>query len=42
MVVSCEMCRLSMKMHAYFREKLIYGRKGMEEIGDFIPEWAKK
>jgi hypothetical protein len=42
MVVSCEMARMSMKMHAYFREKMLYGRKGNEEYGNFIPDWAKR
>ena len=36
------MARVSMKMHAYLREKVV---NGMVEYGDvalFIPEWAKK
>lgn len=32
MIVSCEMVRMSMKMHAYMREKMIYGRNN--EKGD--------
>jgi sterol O-acyltransferase len=27
MIIGCEMARLSMKIHAYFREKLLYGLK---------------
>lgn len=41
MIVVCEMARMSMKMHAYIREKMLYGRKD-KVYGEFIPEWAKK
>lgn len=41
MIVSCEMVRMSMKMHAYLREKLVLGRPDIE-CATFIPEWAKR
>jgi len=36
------MLRMSMKMHAYLREKMLYGRKGLgdklvDEYAEFIP-----
>lgn len=42
LVVSCEMARMSMKLHSYFREKLIHGILQNPEIEKFIPEWAQK
>jgi len=50
MVVSCEMVRMSMKMHAYLREKMLYGRNNKQKQADaevktyaeFIPKWAEK
>eukprot|EP00349_Pseudokeronopsis_sp_Brazil_P008646 CAMPEP_0202965528 /NCGR_PEP_ID=MMETSP1396-20130829/9471_1 /ASSEMBLY_ACC=CAM_ASM_000872 /TAXON_ID= /ORGANISM="Pseudokeronopsis sp., Strain Brazil" /LENGTH=304 /DNA_ID=CAMNT_0049688267 /DNA_START=838 /DNA_END=1752 /DNA_ORIENTATION=- len=38
---------MSMKMHAYIREKMLYGRRGdgnqtLDDLAEFIPEWAKK
>ena len=42
MIVSCEMARVSMKTHAYFREKLILGLKMNENMAKFLPEWAKR
>jgi hypothetical protein len=42
MIVSCEMARLSMKMHAYFREKILNAILKDSSIALFIPEWAKK
>jgi hypothetical protein len=39
MIVVCEMARMSMKVHAYFREKMLYGRKD-KQYGEFIPGWA--
>lgn len=42
MIVSCEMARVSMKMHAYFREKIVNGLERNGDIALFIPEWAKK
>jgi hypothetical protein len=42
MIVSCEMARLSMKIHAYFREKMLNAYYKDSEIALFIPEWAKK
>ena len=31
-----------MKMHAYFREKVVLGTKRLQDMAKFIPEWAKK
>jgi hypothetical protein len=42
MIVSCEMARMSMKMHAYFREKLIIGTGRMDDLAKFIPTFASK
>lgn len=42
MIVSCEMARLSMKMHAYFREKILNAIMRESSISLFIPEWAQK
>lgn len=42
MVVSCEMARSGMKVHAYYREKIINGINRNGEFAMFIPEWAKK
>jgi hypothetical protein len=42
MIVTAEMARMSMKVHAYFREKLINGINKDGEIAKFIPQWAKK
>lgn len=42
MVVSCEMARAGMKVHAYYREKIINGLNRHGDIAKFIPEWAKK
>lgn len=42
MIVSCEMARISMKIHAYFREKMINALYREGEIALFIPDWAKK
>jgi len=38
---------MSMKMHAYLREKILYGRRGLGDkttdyYAEFIPEWALK
>jgi len=41
-VVSAELARVSMKVHAYFREKMINGINKDGEMARFIPEWAKK
>jgi hypothetical protein len=42
MIVSCEMARMSMKMHAYFREKISIGTGIHDDFAKFIPNWAKK
>lgn len=42
MIVSCEMARMSMKTHAYFREKVVIGCKLHLEFAKFIPGWAKR
>lgn len=36
------MSRTSMKVHAYFREKIINGINKDGEVAHFIPDWAKK
>ncbi|CDW73192.1 mboat family protein [Stylonychia lemnae] len=41
-VVSAELARVSMKVHAYFREKIINGVNKDGELALYIPEWAKK
>ena len=39
MIIGCEMARLSMKIHAYFREKLLYGLKNFHmKIALFSPQ----
>lgn len=42
LIISCEMARISMKMHAYLREKTVNGMYEHGEIALFIPDWAKK
>jgi hypothetical protein len=42
MILTAEMARMSMKMHAYFREKIVNGLNKDGEIALFIPDWAKK
>ena len=42
LILSSEMARTSMKMHAYFREKLVLGRGGPTEMGKYIPPYAAK
>jgi sterol O-acyltransferase len=42
MIITAEMARLSMKMHAYFREKIVNGIHREGDVANFIPEWAKK
>lgn len=36
------MSRCAMKVHAYFREKIVNGINRNSEYTRFIPEWAKK
>eukprot|EP00743_Colponemidia_sp_Colp-15_P002978 GILK01003221.1.p1 GENE.GILK01003221.1~~GILK01003221.1.p1 ORF type:complete len:583 (+),score=69.43 GILK01003221.1:36-1751(+) len=38
-IIMCETTRFSMKIHAYLREKLLYGVKG-NKWADFVPAWA--
>mmetsp|Transcript_17866 Transcript_17866/g.17593 ORF Transcript_17866/g.17593 Transcript_17866/m.17593 type:complete len:251 (+) Transcript_17866:716-1468(+) len=40
LILTCEMSRLIMKMHAYFREKLLHLTPN--EYREFIPEFAKR
>lgn len=40
-VVNCEMARLSMKMHSYLREKLLYGT-GDNDYKDYMPDVLQK
>ena len=42
MIVSVEMARLLMKVHAYFREKIVNSINKDGEVSLFIPEWAKR
>jgi sterol O-acyltransferase len=43
MIVSSEMVRMSMKMHAYFREKMVFSKERKNEaIANYIPDWAVK
>ncbi len=37
MILTAEMARMSMKMHAYFREKIVNGINRDGEIAKFIP-----
>jgi hypothetical protein len=37
MILTAEMARMSMKMHAYFREKMVNGINREGEIAKFIP-----
>jgi hypothetical protein len=40
LIVTAEMARLCMKMHAYFREKIVNGLPKYSEVANFIPQWA--
>lgn len=40
MIVSTEMARMTMKAHAYFREKVLYGIYKDTTYANFIPKWA--
>jgi len=42
LIVSVEMARIAMKVHAYFREKVVNVVKKDSDIATFIPEWARK
>ena len=41
-IVGCEMCRMSMKMHGYLREKMLFGLDRYKKYADFIPDWAAR
>lgn len=40
-IVMCETARLSMKVHAYVREKVLHGVPRYEKYRKFIPDWAR-
>lgn len=40
LILQCEMARFAMKIHAYYREKLLYGRENKYRY--FVPEFASK
>lgn len=40
MIVSCETARIAMKMHAYFREKMLNCLYKNGDVAKFIPQWA--
>ena len=40
LILTCEMARFGMKIHAYYREKLLYGREN--EYRHYIPEFVQK
>jgi len=42
MVLSTETARISMKVHAYFREKMLNGINKDSKYAKFIPNWAIK
>lgn len=43
MIISCEMARMSMKIHAYFREKMVFAKSRKNDaIANYIPDWAAK
>jgi hypothetical protein len=42
MIVSCEMARMGMKVHAYFREKMLLAVYPENSYAKFIPNWAEK
>lgn len=37
LIVTAEMARLSMKMHAYYREKVVNGLSKYTDVANFIP-----
>jgi len=39
-IVACELARMTMKMHAYMREKNLYGIPDNKEFANFIPTYA--
>lgn len=42
LIVMCEAARLSMKVHAYLREKLLYGVYPDSQAANYVPDWAAK
>lgn len=42
LIVSVEMSRIAMKVHAYLREKVVNVVLKGGEIATFIPDWARK
>ena len=40
LIITAEMARLSMKMHAYYREKVVNGLSKYDDVANFIPQWA--
>jgi hypothetical protein len=36
-IVTAEMARMSMKIHAYYREKIINGLEKYSDVANFIP-----
>eukprot|EP01138_Halocafeteria_seosinensis_P012375 gb/GECG01012645.1/.p1 GENE.gb/GECG01012645.1/~~gb/GECG01012645.1/.p1 ORF type:complete len:486 (+),score=64.59 gb/GECG01012645.1/:1-1458(+) len=42
MILMCEQTRMCMKVHAYLREKMLYGSGKFDEYWQFIPDWASK
>ena len=41
-VTTAEMARITMKIHAYFREKMINGINKDSQLALYIPDWAIK
>ena len=42
MIITSETARISMKVHSYFREKMLNGINKDSHWAKFIPEWAVK
>lgn len=40
LIVSCEMARIGMKMHAYTRDKLVHGLPCNKRFAEFVPKFA--
>jgi len=40
LIVYAEIARMSMKVHAYYREKVLYGIYSDSVYAKFIPKWA--
>ena len=37
LIITAEMARLSMKIHAYYREKVVNGIRKYDDVANFIP-----